>query len=53
MVISPEIRTYHSDVQVSLSETFLKKEDTTTSSETRGVQKRKKKGIKAKAGLES
>ena len=54
MVISPEIGTYHSDVHVSLSETFLKKEDTTTSSETRGVQKRKKKkGIKAKAGLES
>lgn len=32
---------------------FFEKEGTTTSSETRGVQKRKKKGIKAKAGLES
>ena len=46
MVISPEIGTYHSDVHVSLSETYLKKEDTTTSSETRGVQKRKKKGLR-------
>ena len=53
MVISPEIGTYHSDVHVSLSETFLKKKKTRQLRLRHVVSKKEKKGIKAKAGLES